>query len=272
MEVDILDSYFAFLGLVVASLAAGWVAAKRGFFRVASYEPFPNVIKATHVAGVFFVYLLFSLIVAVVVRNLSINYLQARWATIFANLSGVLVVLAALRLLPSRQAVWSRKDNVSFQDFLVGMATAVLAYPMSMLLSSVVTTLLEMLGAGEPTEQVAVSFFRGVVAHTDLLIVTILFVVVVGPIVEEILFRGLLLNYLLQRFPFSFANAVVSALFALFHYSAIQSWYNLSVLAPLFLLSWFLGFLFFRQRALVASIALHGTFNAINAILIMVVE
>ena len=62
---------------------------------------------------------------------------------------------------------------------------------------------------------------------------------------------------------------IASLIFAAFHFSTSQGLNNIELLVSLFVLSCFLGFLYERQESLLASMALHATFNAISILAIL---
>ena len=83
------------------------------------------------------------------------------------------------------------------------------------------------------------------------------FLLLEAPIVEELLFRGVVFGGLTKVMPVWSAMALSGFLFALIHVNAVT-------MIPL----WFLGiafaWLYFRTGTLLAPMAVHFTFNAIN--------
>lgn len=260
--------------MIILSLFGGWVAWRLGFFRVSSKEPWPQGVQGRHVLGVFGVYILFFLLVPLLLSQMHFGDIALRWFSVGSVVGSLAVVVLFMGVLPkeARAAVWSLKGRASRHDFFVGVATVGFAYPCSLALSDAIIIVLQWMGAGEPIDQVAVDFFKIAMSQTSLLAATAFVVVVVAPLVEELLFRGFLLGFLLQKMRFPVANVITCFLFAGLHYSSVQKWSNVAVLVPLFLLSWFLGFLFYRQRSLRAPLGLHMAFNAMNALVIMVTE
>lgn len=87
------------------------------------------------------------------------------------------------------------------------------------------------------------------------LVVTILLVVVLAPVVEELVFRGLLQRWLALRLPAWGAIALTSVLFALYHLSFWAAPLNLALGASA-------GYLAHRCKTLYPAIALHVLYNA----------
>lgn len=87
----------------------------------------------------------------------------------------------------------------------------------------------------------------------------VLMVVLIGPFVEELVFRGALQEGLAARFGVWPAIVGQAALFAAFH----RSWW---LLVPTFILGVALGWLAERRDSLWPPIALHAVYNAITVV------
>ncbi len=91
---------------------------------------------------------------------------------------------------------------------------------------------------------------------------SVLFYIIVAPIVEECLFRGLLQPFIRSKINYnisfiSVANIITSIFFAflhLFYFNILQS-------MLVFIPSLFLGVLYERSRSIVPPIATHAVFN-----------
>ena len=87
----------------------------------------------------------------------------------------------------------------------------------------------------------------------------VLVVVSVGPLVEELLFRGVLLSALLQRWHAGWAVAISSLAFALIHLPGLQyQWYALPALAGLALV---LAWLRLRSGSIWPAVVAHSVNN-----------
>lgn len=91
-------------------------------------------------------------------------------------------------------------------------------------------------------------------------ILTILYVLLIGPVSEEIIFRGVIMNRLCQGFPFMAANLVQAALFGVYHKNLVQAIYA-------FVLGFVFGMVWLMTETIVASIGVHILFNATNVLL-----
>ncbi len=94
-----------------------------------------------------------------------------------------------------------------------------------------------------------------------LVVLTVIALVVLAPLGEELLFRALLLRTLAARIPFWWAALVSSALFAAAHFDAYLLWPRWPGLIITGLaLAWL-----YRWRGYWASVSAHGTVNAVAA-------
>lgn len=82
----------------------------------------------------------------------------------------------------------------------------------------------------------------------------VLYAVILGPIEEELTFRGVIFSSARKAMPFWAANLFQSFLFAVFHMNLIQGIYA-------FFIGWFLGLIAGRSGSIYFSIFLHILFN-----------
>lgn len=106
----------------------------------------------------------------------------------------------------------------------------------------------------EPPARVEVEFADRFGAGTAGLVLASVMVVIVGPFVEELVFRGVLLRAL-SRFGALVAVIGSAGLFALYHR---EPW----LFVPMLALGTALGWLAWSRRSLWAAIALHSLYNA----------
>jgi uncharacterized protein len=86
--------------------------------------------------------------------------------------------------------------------------------------------------------------------------------VVIAPVFEELLFRGIALPVLVQRFGLGFSIAVVSVLFACIHG-------HVPSMVPLFVLSVSLCLAYVWTGSIAVPMVMHGAFNAVTVTLLM---
>lgn len=139
--------------------------------------------------------------------------------------------------------------------FLLGTLTVFLFFPLGQLLQLLSINLLTRLHL-DPSAQTAVEVLRLARQGPGLIGFTLV-TVVVAPLAEELVFRGILYPAIKSAgFP-QLALWGSSLLFATIHF-------NLSIFLPLLLLALVLAWLYEKTDNLLATIAAHSVFNAVN--------
>jgi len=98
----------------------------------------------------------------------------------------------------------------------------------------------------------------------------ILSAVLVAPVLEEVIFRGLMQSVLVEWFGQSMRWGVVlvaGMVFALVHVSAVPAGAEVQVISGLFIFGIVLGWLYERTGSLWPSIIVHIGFNALNVMI-----
>ncbi len=137
----------------------------------------------------------------------------------------------------------------------LGALAVGLFLPIGSVIMGFAVTVMEKIGI-EPSLQLAMQALKNSSSATELVamgIVTIL----LAPIAEESLFRGVLYPMIKQH---GFPRAALwgtSVVFALIHF-------NVAIFVPLLLLALLLVWLYEKTDNLLAPIAAHATFNAVN--------
>jgi len=88
--------------------------------------------------------------------------------------------------------------------------------------------------------------------------------VVIAPVLEELLFRGILLGALSQKTGAAIATTIVTLLFVATHFQVLISY--LPAVAPIAFVGVVLALFRFRTRAVGPAIVLHSTYNAVLGI------
>lgn len=92
------------------------------------------------------------------------------------------------------------------------------------------------------------------------LLLSVVLVVIVAPLVEEVVFRGVLQGAFAGSVDWRIAIALSAALFALYHFTP---WLFL----PLFALGALCGWLAHTRRSLLPAISLHGAYNVLPVVI-----
>lgn len=287
---------YAILAALIAYLISR-LAKQKGFYLLPSENegPYGNiaarVVKWELVAGAFGLFLAIELIVVPSIYFLGKAAL--RWKGIDAthfisdshtqglvNLLGAVLTAVVLKiyysmLSPSiQQAIFGKESSSRniIVNWLMGSLTWVIAYPWVISLGQFIAGIRELTSGPSNIDQVAVSEVKKALDSPSLFIFTVICVVVIVPILEEMLFRGFLQTSLKGFLGRTKAIVVTSIIFAAFHYSAQQKLENIELLIVLFILSCYLGFIRERQQSLWASIGLHSTFNLVSIIMIFLMD
>lgn len=95
----------------------------------------------------------------------------------------------------------------------------------------------------------------------EVMITLVIVGVVVAPIVEELLFRGVLLRSLLARVGAPVAAVVQGIIFGCYHYAPDLGWYNLVLITANSVFGIIFGFVALRRRSLGTGVVAHAITN-----------
>jgi len=148
-------------------------------------------------------------------------------------------------------ATW---EQVGFRDIQPSLILRLAGWTLvTLFMSGAVSILVESLTGRSPSS--AAPVFPDTPTSEELLVTTVL-ACLIAPIVEEFIFRGLLLGYLRTRVKVGLAVALTAALFAVVHLIPIQ-------LAPLFVFGLMFGFVRVRYDNVWAAVLMHAMVNGI---------
>lgn len=280
-------SFFLLFGLI--ALITNYCAWKNGFFHLQELgrAKWVNFTLPT-VLLYFFIYIGASYILAITFPywmhdlaawlNISLPLSEAGYNAVFQLVhSLVLIVFLALFSLTQDSATLVRifKDKQRkvvdplYKDFFLGVLTWLVAFPLVVLISEASDLLLGMLFGPIDYEQNAVVYLKSAQEVSWIALIAFFGIVLIAPVMEEFLFRGVLQSYLKKKLGVRSAIIFTALIFALFHVSASQGYGNISLVSSLFIFALFLGFIYERQGSLLASIGLHMTFNTISTLRIV---
>jgi membrane protease YdiL (CAAX protease family) len=171
--------------------------------------------------------------------------------------------------------IWNRGDRVAspmWRNLLFGSFTWFFSYPFMIAVGQFVAALVAIKFPEVQIDQVVVKHLKNIALYPGLFWSMVATIVVIVPIIEEFMFRGLLQNWLVNKLGRLKGIGLTSLIFSLFHFSSAQGVSNFELIASLFVLSCFLGFIYERQRSLWAPIGLHATFNMISIGLIFLTQ
>lgn len=90
---------------------------------------------------------------------------------------------------------------------------------------------------------------------TDVSLLMGLYAIVIGPICEELIYRGVILSYAEKEMPFFLANFFQALLFGIYHMNVIQGVYA-------FVIGLFLGYICHKTKSIFPTMLLHICFNS----------
>lgn len=171
--------------------------------------------------------------------------------------AAALGVWALFRL---RQTDWRHSFGVrqgyASRDVLFAVVAFLAAFPLTNMIAFFSNLLLKLLGR-EQTLQEVVTMVAGPDQSVAIRVYLCVLAIVIAPVVEEIVFRGMALPVLSRYIGFPAAVVVVSAVFALIHGHAPS-------LAPLFAIAVAFSFGYALTGSLRVPIVMHAVFNAVN--------
>jgi membrane protease YdiL (CAAX protease family) len=198
------------------------------------------------------------------------------WINFFYFLIESPVVLGVVFLSdPVRwKLIWGGAKKLSGRlfDLLIGAISWFISYPAAVIAGQIVALLFFVDYQKPSGEQVPVENLKAVMGEPLLFFLTVLATCILIPILEETLFRGVLQDWFSKRFGTVIAIPITSLIFTGFHFSSSQGSGNYEILPSLFVLSCFLGFIYERQGSLWAPIGLHGTFNSISVMMLVILS
>lgn len=280
------EQFQLFIIALFLAVTTSWIAWRRGYYHFPYHTtPMSSKLSFGVVLAGFGVFLGVVVVVVPIIASLWLGdeglkrpidaYTEAA-LNIGAILLTSLGMLGFLVSLSSRtrQAIWGegafQSKRKTWRDMGLGSVTWLICYPLVIATGHLIALIIILIGFPHVEyEQVAVKYLKLTQSYPILFIIMGLLIVFVVPVIEEVLFRGCLQTWLKQYLSRSQAIVTTSIIFALFHFSGAQGIDNIQLLASLFLLSCFLGFLYERQRSLWAPIGLHATFNAISVLMIL---
>lgn len=261
----------------IAMLVTSGIAFFKGFYKLKEDEKIN--IKFTYFVLIFIIYLLTSYGTGALSSFFFKKYINSTnflsYYVLINFVAGILLLVFlylfcfktqrdTTNLIIKRKSPDSR--TISF-DAMIGIASWLLIFPIVSFFASIFDIFIFVVfKVKKIPEQMAIDFIKSTMAKPFLLIVALTSIIIIAPILEEFLFRGVLQNFLKKYLKRSYAILLSSAIFAFAHFSVAQKLANITILGSLFVLAIFLGFLYEKQKSLVSPIFLHATFNAISVL------
>lgn len=265
---------FGLLGFFV-----NWWAFSKDFYKLPSKQTAFDI-SFKLLAGIFGIYLGFVIFVLPFFVRL-VQYLASPLMPSMTLVSTIQVLLLLVmayfiwRFFKTHESglikkVWKNSSTPIYKDIGLGALTWGLSFPIIVVVGQFFDLLLYLIFGMENYEQVPVRYFKESLGSFSEIITALLMILVLAPIIEEFLFRGCLQNYFKKHLGTRSGIMLTAFCFAIFHFSFSQGLGNISLIASLFILACFLGFIYEKRQSLYASIGLHMTFNLISTLRILI--
>lgn len=268
-ELDLLRQYrvpgtVAVVLFVLGLLTYGWLLRR---FSVG--QPFPNRVGdkpwGTRELLVGFGAYLWGNLLLQVALSFSRAAAETLWkqALIGHLLLNTALVIALALYFRVRNIRWADAFGHGPHGVRIGLLGYIAVWPPLLVSLALVHAVYHGLGWPISPQPVAMLFIE--TRSFSILVLVALLAVVVAPIFEEILFRGLLYPFLKRRWGQTTAALLVSALFAVVHF-------HVPAMLPLFVLGMALVLVYEASDSLTAPITLHAAFNAANLLMLAYVR
>lgn len=178
----------------------------------------------------------------------SIGYGTAMTAVFFVTLLAVLLLL-----LPERQ-MRSETPLPAGESVLWAIGGTFGLYVLQIIASLITMAIL-----GQPTQS---DHTRQIVQITETAPLFLISVSIIGPILEEIVFRKIFYGGLQRKVGFLFAALISSAVFAVAHF-------DLRFVLVYFAIGFFLCYVYHKTRRIVVPMFMHATMNAVAVMVTM---
>lgn len=260
--------------LIAAALLFLFFCVKRQLFRIEPPKSQPKIPLAL-VVGAFFIFLFQAVLTTPIFWTLTnIRSLTREQAWLLAFFITIALLLCAYLCLihfcmkRAQKRLWG-VPGTRLRAYFTGAVLAVGVIFVAEVTMMCVTYLYSYFIAPSTGEQLVTTQLK-IVTHSPLLFsIAFIFTAGVIPMLEEILFRGLLQNMLADYLSPKKAIVIASLIFAGCHYSPSQGAYNAPLLCSLFVTSLFLGIIYMRYNSLWASIGMHGAVNGIMMLVLL---
>ncbi len=260
------------IGFGILALALLYFAKRANYFAMEEV-PWKVTLRWFDLAIIFLLYLA-TMFLGVPLLHLILKSMSKIAEFSWLNFLSPIIVLSLIFIysvfLPTGtlRKIWNRNGEAcSFKILKFAALSFIIAFPFVIFFNDILDLLLRhVFNIQELPEQLAVRFLKMTFQYPDLLVLSIVTILVLAPIFEELLFRGFLQSFLRQYFGVKWAICITSICFALFHYSPDQGLANISIIGSLFVLALFLGFAYEKQGTLATSMTLHALFNACSVL------
>lgn len=279
-----LQNIVVILFLVASSVPVAWLAYINNYFTLVKHNR-PKIPLRDFLI-IFSIFVFASFFFPVLIYNFSLQFLnmeeQGAFTLPVVQFSLYIITILFLYLYSKFQnqtllsQIWKDKTYPDTRSFFSDLKTSLVylfvSIPLVLAVSEFTEILTNLLFGQVEIDQNAVLLLKKSLQSPWGLFLSLLSVIVLAPLLEEYLFRGVLQTTLRPYLGGVGAIVITSILFSLMHFSSQQSTTNIPLLSSLFIFSLFVSLLYERTRSLMTPIFLHVTFNSYSVIRIIFTE
>ena len=181
--------------------------------------------------------------------------------SIFGQFSGCVILYIIWRLNKHIFSSMNCQKIGVGRAFLFSIKTYAISLPIVFLASIIWQYFLSFFGI-KPTNQPIIELLINAKFSAPMIVLLGVFVTIIAPITEEIIFRGIIYRFFASKFTNISALMLSATFFAALHL-------HMSSFLPLLILGIMLGWLYFYSGSLLTNICLHGLFNFVNYVLLL---
>jgi len=196
--------------------------------------------------------------------SLPVKNIRALFHTTFSD---ILIVAVVIYFVTRKYRQRLTSIGISLKDAWRNVLTGALAYiavlPLLAAVLFVVVWIIELIGFKPPVQPVVGLFLEQ--KNLKLLIYMTIFVSLLGPIAEEVFFRGFVYKAMRGKLGVKVSLLLVGLAFALLHA-------DLVAFLPIFVLGLLLGFLYEKTGSLIPSFTVHILHNSMTVSMIFIIK
>ena len=268
------DDIFAAMFFFVAMLVTAGIAYFKGYFKIGKSEALD--IKVRDIISIFFIYFFtyffLGYLVIIYLKNIGINFIFSN--KIFLVLS-FCINLLTLVFISFYCSVYKKRilyplvntnsSKLFFKNAIIGMASWLVVFPAISFITSISELLVYyFFNVTKLPNQTAIDFLNRSLSTHLYFVLAIIQIAIFAPIIEEIIFRGFLYNFIKKILNRNAAIILSSLAFGALHYSPYQKLANIYIVTSIAFFGVFLSLIYERQKSLISPIFLHFAFNSLS--------
>ncbi len=247
------------------------VKLEKGVFDIATYRPPPAAWSLGDVARVVILFFFFSYIIVISESFLANLVPLFKWGNFRTMLnSSIMDILTAVFIVYFIKYKYGQRiislgltiKNI-FRNISYGLIAYIACVPIFLAVTFFVFLVVKVTGYVPQKQYVVEMFLKE--ENPTLLIYSSVFASILGPIVEEIFFRGFMYNAVKKLTGVFWAVVLVSAVFAALHTNVVG-------FLPIMVLGLVLTYMYEKTGSLIPSITIHIAHNAAMVFLVFLVK